>query len=383
LLNDPEFQSLDVATQKSTLGKLDTDFTSLSDADYQKFRDGLTAPKAPARQYKGMGAKDVAGMTSEDALAQSPFLQRSGAAMEGLRKGKLKDFAGNLGAAGYELIKPEVETASMIGGGEAVVGAGKALAAGAARPAAALAGSLATGYVTDKALRSLGAPPWLAEMAAVGAGLKVGSKLSPATAAKIEETLKSGGVKGVIKKWLQDAAETETVPPMPKEAPKYAPSIPQAKPKPPEAPQPPQKPVYAPSVPQAAKPLTAPPTTATATGAQSTAIPKGAQIEDLRKPVGKAPSVSPSGKLTGPSAAKPSNVTPITTKATGNAPLMDKVQGIAQGIAKENITGEQFLKLPFEKQQSLIHKYDALRQPVTKEMIPLYAKLIDMHAAVK
>lgn len=80
------------------------------------------------------------------------------------------------------------------------------------------------------------------------------------------------------------------------------------------------------------------------------------------------------GKLTAPSAT---NTGPAASQAKPTG-LMEKVQGIAKGIAQgEKITGEQFLKLPFREQSIMIRKYDPTNGAVTKEMIQHYAKLID------
>lgn len=49
LLSDPDFNKLDPATQKTVLGRVDPDFASLSDSDYQSFRQkiGVDHPTAP------------------------------------------------------------------------------------------------------------------------------------------------------------------------------------------------------------------------------------------------------------------------------------------------------------------------------------------------
>jgi hypothetical protein len=47
LLADPDFQKLDLATQKPTLGKLDPRFSALSDGDYLKFLAGMDAATKP------------------------------------------------------------------------------------------------------------------------------------------------------------------------------------------------------------------------------------------------------------------------------------------------------------------------------------------------
>ena len=99
--------------------------------------------------------------------------------------------------------------AGVLGGGEAAIEAGSALLSGSYRPALGLAMGLGTGFAVDKAAKSLGAPPWLADIISGMAGLAVGEKVgaSPELIAK----LKDKGFSGAIREWLHG-------PPKPKEA---------------------------------------------------------------------------------------------------------------------------------------------------------------------
>jgi hypothetical protein len=189
LINDPEFQKLDMGMQKSTLGKLDPEFSTLSDGDFVKFRAGMMQPS---------GERNPA----EKLLSETPFFQRSHTAVEAFKKGKYKDAAGNALAAGYELVKPEVETIGMIEGGRGVLGAGKALIAGKARPALGLATALGAGYAVDKGLDYIGAPWWVREGLAGAAAIAVGSKVSPESAAVLEEKMGQTRFGKLIDKYL-------------------------------------------------------------------------------------------------------------------------------------------------------------------------------------
>src|SRR5208337_2597131 len=42
LLSDPQFNALDVATQKRVLGRVDSVFSELSDADFQQFKSKMS-----------------------------------------------------------------------------------------------------------------------------------------------------------------------------------------------------------------------------------------------------------------------------------------------------------------------------------------------------
>jgi hypothetical protein len=184
LLADPEFQKLDMPTQKSTLGKLDPEFSTLSDGDYVKFRAGMTKPVAPSKDTRLPFGKFGAGPHKSFAETVGPDTAL----------GKTATFLGK--ASNY---LPSAE--SVMAGGVPAEGATAGLAAVGKR-AVGIGASVGTGYSVDKGLEHLGAPWWVREGLAGAAALFVGSKMSPEIAAKVEEGLQSTGLKGQIKKWL-------------------------------------------------------------------------------------------------------------------------------------------------------------------------------------
>jgi len=315
--------------------------------------------------------------------------------------------------AQYEKIKTEGYDEGpsykvMMGGvpGGAGVAAGLG---GVAKRALGVGGALATSYGVHKGASALGAPPWLSEILAVGAGLKVGSKLSPETAAEIEATLKSGGVKGLVTKWLspktaealprqtrQDIAfdlfkETHGAAPetaaqkiqairemgealrtakpaaaaKPAAQPKtYAPSTGVHKSPldtPPEPPPPPQMksgPGTGRSYYQAPKSTLDPSAKASPSGklsgpAKATPKPEPAAAAASTE----TPKPSPSGTLTGPGEEKPIKYESVKRTDTGAELRRDNFK---KGIAKDHpgLTREQFLKMTAREKNELIRKYN-------------------------
>jgi hypothetical protein len=136
LLSDPDFQKLDPATQKSTLGKLDPEFSSLTDDQFNQFKSKLS----PRHGASGSWAK---GMPSN---AEKTEID--------------KGFKG--GPVFY--------------GGDIVGGIQKAIASGTVRKfvadfAAKTVASVAGAAAARQGAKAIGAPEWVADLAAVAGGV--------------------------------------------------------------------------------------------------------------------------------------------------------------------------------------------------------------------
>ena len=151
LLSDPEFQKLDPATQKSTLGRLDPEFSSLTDEQFNQFKSKIV-PKSNVPGWmtdKLPKKKDVPPVFDSN---------RTG----GGEKGYVDPFE----AYGTAL--------AVMGGGELAVSGARAIASGAAKSflkatlpkliTGAVAGGAAKG-VSDK----LGLPSVVGDVAGIGA----------------------------------------------------------------------------------------------------------------------------------------------------------------------------------------------------------------------
>jgi len=145
LLADPDFQKLDLSTQKSTLGKLDPDFASISDGDYLQFRTKL----------KG----SMGGATMDWGKARVPTEQELETTGGG-PKGNANDFLG-------------------LGVGKIAESGVKALAEGglkrlASKVAVPLATGATTGYLGKKGAQAVGVPEAGANVIGVLTGLAGG-----------------------------------------------------------------------------------------------------------------------------------------------------------------------------------------------------------------
>jgi hypothetical protein len=192
LLSDPDFQKLDLATQKSTLGRLDKDFSTLSDADYTKFRDTLVA--------RGAGPPSTSTDTRADWGTWSSKQHKSFA--ETFPKiGKYTKPVTDVLAKVSEYV-PNADEA--VGLGVPVEGVASGVAALGKR-AVGVGASLLAGYGVRKGAKELGAPEILADALGGAAGVWLGGRISPEAAKQVENLYKDkgiGAVKNLLKNWL-------------------------------------------------------------------------------------------------------------------------------------------------------------------------------------
>lgn len=119
LLADPEFQKLDPSIQKSTLGKLDPEFSSLTDDQFNQFKEKLSPRKEPRRKDTLTGKEPGAQMSRPSFEDRFIDANVAGASALGV---------GELGGAAWEAISsnaiksflkktiPKVVTGAVAGG---------------------------------------------------------------------------------------------------------------------------------------------------------------------------------------------------------------------------------------------------------------------------
>lgn len=216
LLNDNEFKGLDVPTQKQVLGKIDPDFASLSDEDFNSFKTRLSAPPET-----GLATATPTGISPGHGRSLAVrALQAAGANPNTFDK--IEDFgkgASQLTGQGQRtIINGEEVNASPV----FVPGAPEGLAASAismGRKAMGVAGGLLTGYATHKTAKELGAAigfpgagEALGEILGAVVGGKVAGAIAPEAAAQVESLLKTkgiGAVRSLVKSWVTPASEAE------------------------------------------------------------------------------------------------------------------------------------------------------------------------------
>lgn len=194
LLSDTDFQKLDPATQKSTLGKLDPEFSSLTDDQFNQFKSKAT-PKSGTQVPSWMTQKLPKRKTVPPVFDSN----RTGGGEPG--------YVDPFDAYGTAL--------GVMGGGELAVAGGKALASGAIKQflkssIPRLVAGAVSGMAAKKGAEFIGASPGVADAAGVAGGVagmygegKIGAFLR-----SIPEDVAKGSWLNFAK-WLAEKAKTD------------------------------------------------------------------------------------------------------------------------------------------------------------------------------
>lgn len=191
LLADPDFQKLDVNTQKSTLGKLDSQFSSLSDGDFLKFRADMQ------EKHAGSSRSGLTGRDPRDpANPKSPNYKTALQQTEGF------------------LASPIVQTPLAVGGALGLAAGapvGATVASAAKKLLPPLVTGATTGYLGKKAAQFAGASPAGSNVVGFLTGLAGGALESKigSFVRSIPEEITSGSSFLKLAKWLATKNDPE------------------------------------------------------------------------------------------------------------------------------------------------------------------------------